>query len=57
MNNKEFNKYILKAGKPLKCICGKTYNNDFKGGFVTNGTTYIWCCSQECADQTQNKLY
>jgi len=42
---------------PQICICNKTYNNDLKGGFISNGVTHIWCCSTECANKTINKLY
>jgi hypothetical protein len=56
-DKKKFDDRLVKAIKPHRCQCGKTYNNDYTGGFITNGVTFMWACSPKCAEIMRSKLY
>jgi len=57
MNKQKWDNLVNDCIKPMICICGNRYNNDYKGGFISNGLTHIWYCSPKCGQKTLSKLY
>jgi len=59
MDKAEWDKTMKASIKPAICVCGKHYTKAMGrlGGFVNNGVTYLWACSQNCANDILQQVY